>query len=71
MIRFNISRLYTVCLFVCFTGRNNCTQILSVASVRPIDGFSAGFKYVETLSRIIIGGPYPPSNAIICMHLLL
>jgi len=26
---------------------------------------SAGFKYVEALGRIIIGGPYPPSNAII------
>jgi len=29
----------------------------------------AGFKYVEALDRIIIGGPYPPSNAIIYMHL--
>jgi len=29
----------------------------------------AGFKYVEALGRIIIGGPYPPSNAIIHMHL--
>jgi len=27
--------------------------------------FSAGFKYVEALGRIIIGGPYPASNAII------
>jgi len=26
---------------------------------------SAGFKCVEVLGRIIIGGPYPPSNAII------
>jgi len=32
--------------------------------------FSAGFKYVKALGRIIIGGPYPPSNAIIYMHLL-
>jgi len=32
---------------------------------------SAEFKYVEALSRIIIGGPYPPSNAIIYMHLQL
>jgi len=31
----------------------------------------AGFKYVEALGRIIIGGPYPPSNAIIYMHLQL
>jgi len=31
---------------------------------------SAGFKYVEALGRImiIIGGPYPPSNAIIYMR---
>jgi len=32
---------------------------------------SAGFKYVEALGRIIIGGPYPPSNAIIYMNLQL
>ena len=32
---------------------------------------SAGFKYVEALGRIIIRGPYPPSNAIIYMHLQL
>jgi len=32
---------------------------------------SAGFKYMEALGRIIIGGPYPPSNAIIYMHLQL
>jgi len=32
---------------------------------------SAGLKYVEALGRIIIGGPYPPSNAIIYMHLQL
>jgi len=32
---------------------------------------SAGFKHVEALGRIIIGGPYPPSNAIIYMHLQL
>jgi len=25
---------------------------------------SAGFKYVEALGRIIIEGPYTPSNAI-------
>jgi len=32
----------------------------------------AGFKCVEALSRIIIrGAPYPPSNAIIYMHLQL
>jgi len=29
----------------------------------------AGFKCVEALARIIIRGPYPPSNAIIYMHL--
>jgi len=29
----------------------------------------AGFKCVEALGRIIIRGPYPPSNAIIYMHL--
>jgi len=34
---------------------------------------SAEFKYVEALGRIIIlfRGPYPPSNAIIYMHLQL
>jgi len=31
----------------------------------------AGFKCVEALSRIIIRRPYPPSNAIIHMHLQL
>jgi len=32
----------------------------------------AGFKCVEALGRIIIrGAPYPPSNAIINMHLQL
>jgi len=30
-----------------------------------------GFKCVEALGRIIIRGPYPPSNAIIYMHLQL
>jgi len=30
---------------------------------------SAGLKYVEALGRIIIGGPYPPSNAIMYVHL--
>jgi len=29
----------------------------------------AGFKCVEALGRIITGGPYPLSNAIIYMHL--
>jgi len=32
---------------------------------------SAGIEYVEALASIIIGGPYPPSNAIIYMHLRL
>ena len=31
----------------------------------------AGFKCVEALGRIITRGPYPPSNAIIYMHLQL
>jgi len=31
----------------------------------------AGFKYAEALGSIIIRGPYPPSNAIIYMHLQL
>jgi len=33
----------------------------------PLDSktLSAGFKYVEALGRIITGGLYPPSNAII------
>jgi len=31
----------------------------------------AGFKCVEALGRIVIRGPYPPSNAIIYMHLQL
>jgi len=30
-----------------------------------------GFKCVEAMGRIIIRGPYPPSNAIIYMHLQL
>ena len=33
--------------------------------------YRAGFKCVEALGRIIIRGPYPPSNAIIYMHLQL
>jgi len=37
----------------------------------PEVGLSAGFKYVEALGRIIIGGPYPVLNAIIYMHLQL
>ena len=32
---------------------------------------SAGFKRVEALGRIVVRGPYPPSNAIIYMHLQL
>jgi len=32
---------------------------------------SAEFRYWEALGKIIIGGPYPPSNAIIYMHLQL
>ena len=31
----------------------------------------ARFKHVEALGRIIIRGPYPPSNVIISMHLQL
>jgi len=31
----------------------------------------AGFKCVQALGRIIVRGPYPPSNAIIYMHLQL
>jgi len=34
-------------------------------------GSRAAFKCVEALGRIIIRGPYPPSNAIIYMHLQL
>ena len=33
--------------------------------------YRAGFKCVEALGRIIIRGRYPPSNAIIYMHLQL
>ena len=36
-----------------------------------VDVRRAGFKCVEALGRIIIRGPYPPSNAIIYMHLQL
>jgi len=32
---------------------------------------SARFKYVDALGKIITGDPYPPSNAIIYMHLQL
>jgi len=38
---------------------------------RPRAERRAGFKCVEALGRIIIRGPYPPSNAIIYMHLQL
>ena len=31
----------------------------------------ARFKRVEALGRIIIRGPYPPSNAIIYMHTIV
>ena len=31
----------------------------------------AGFKCVEAMGRIIIRGPYPPSSAIIYMHVQL
>jgi len=34
-----------------------------------IVSFSAKFKYVEALGRIIIGGPYPPTNVIIYVSL--
>jgi len=37
----------------------------------PREQFRAGFKCVEALGRIIIRSPYPPSNAIIYMHLQL
>jgi len=30
---------------------------------------AAGFTCVEALGKILIRGPYPPSNAIIYMHL--
>jgi len=41
-------------------------------SIQPSDmHVRAGFKCVEALVRIIIRGPYPPSNAIIYMHLQL
>jgi len=49
-------------LFVLRSGNN-------LSSVSFLD--SAGFKYVKALGRIIIGGSYPPSNAIIYMHLQL
>jgi len=32
---------------------------------------SARFKYLEALGRINIEGPYPPSNAIIYMHIVI
>jgi len=38
---------------------------------RRMISISARSKYVEALGRIIIGGPYPPSNAIIYIHLQL
>jgi len=41
------------------------------AGLIKVSRFSARFKYVEALGRIIIGGPYSPSNAIIYMHLQL
>ena len=45
-----------------------------LSHIRLTDGadmvrIRAGFKCVEALGKIIIRGPYPPSNAIIYMHL--
>jgi len=40
-------------------------------SLSPKFASTAGFKCVEALGKIIIRGPYPPSNAIIYMHLQL
>ena len=38
---------------------------------KGLDRVRARFKCVEALGRIIIRGPYPPSNAVIYMHLQL
>jgi len=48
-----------------------CTDCSQIAIVHSSLLYSAGFKYGEALGRIIIEGPYPPSNAIIYMHLQL
>ena len=37
--------------------------------IKIATGSRAGFKCVEALGRIIIRGPYPPSNDIIYTHL--
>jgi len=44
-------------------------HILHSGALLDSKTLSAGFKYVEALGRIIIRGPYPPSNVIIYMHL--
>ena len=51
-----------------------CTQQLTPPATVCITyrhAVRAGFKGVEALDGIIIRGPYPPSNAIIYVHLQL
>jgi len=50
---------------------NQSRVCIEVLKVRTVKIASVGFKYVEALGRVIIEGPYPPSNAIIYMPLQL
>ena len=50
------------------TNRIDSNRELECSSTYRLGVYKAGFKCVETLDRIIIRGPYPPSNAIIYMH---
>jgi len=52
-------------------GRVVWAQYINVTNRLTATLPSATFSIVEALGRIIIGGPYPPSNAIIYMHLKL
>jgi len=51
--------------YVALPEKTNNKNILKIPRIRT------GFKCVAALGRIIIRGPYPPSNAIIYMHLQL
>ena len=50
-----------------WTVSEGCYQYRCLVNARVSD--RTGFVCVEALGRIIIRGPYPPSNAIIYMHL--
>lgn len=58
----------TIChIIVKYTRQLSVCLCLCIWTYRTV--FMAGFKCMEALGRIIISGPYPPSNAVIYMHL--